>query len=93
MESHQPKTVNLVMGTLPRQTTVRAGLGIDATQAPIGLADADLVPVLPDLLIHPLDAWVVAHEDSRRTPRIAVVFEHLVTSFRTYIRPGKTDSG
>ncbi|MBB3938275.1 DNA-binding transcriptional LysR family regulator [Aureimonas phyllosphaerae] len=64
---------------------IRAGLGIGVLQAPIGYADTDLVAVLPDRLVHAIDTWIVTHIDLRRTPRIAVVFEHLVEAFGTYV--------
>lgn len=67
---------------------IRAGLGIGVLQAPIGTADPDLVPVLPDFVIHHLDIWIVTHEDLRRTPRVAVVFDHLVAAFRAYVSSG-----
>lgn len=67
---------------------IRAGLGIGVLQVPIGENDPDLVPVLPDFVIHRLDTWIVTHEDLRRTPRIAVVFDHLVTAFRAYVAAG-----
>jgi DNA-binding transcriptional LysR family regulator len=64
---------------------IRMGLGIGVLQAPIGEAETDLVAVLPDLLVHPLETWIVTHEDLRRTPRIAVTFDHLVSAFHAYI--------
>lgn len=65
---------------------IRAGLGIGVLQTPIGRSDPDLVAVLPDLVMRRLDTWIVTHEDLRRTPRIAAVFDHLVTAFADYIR-------
>ena len=64
---------------------IRAGLGIGVLHAPIGDAGTDLVAVLPELTVHALDTWIVAHEDLRRTPRVAVVFNHLVAAFRAYL--------
>ena len=69
---------------------IRAGLGIGVLQVPIGRAEADLVAVLPDLLVHALDTWIVTHEDLRRTPRIAAVFEHLVAVLQGYIATAAT---
>ncbi|HET9510199.1 MAG TPA: LysR family transcriptional regulator [Sphingomonas sp.] len=67
---------------------IRAGLGIGVLHVPIGQADADLVAVLPDLPVYSLDTWIVTHEDLRRTPRVAVVFEHLVAAFGAYMHGG-----
>ncbi|MFO1210706.1 MAG: LysR family transcriptional regulator [Amaricoccus sp.] len=64
---------------------IRAGLGIGVLQLPIGAAAPDLVAVLPDFAVHQLDTWIVTHEDLRRTPRVAVVFDHLVATFRAYV--------
>lgn len=67
---------------------IRAGLGIGVLQVPVGAADPDLIAVLPDFVIHQLDTWIVTHEDLRRTPRVAVVFDHLVAAFRAYVGSG-----
>jgi DNA-binding transcriptional LysR family regulator len=61
---------------------VRAGLGIGIVQVPVGARG--LIRVLPDLILQHLDAWIVAHEDLRRSRRIDAVFRHLVTAFRSY---------
>jgi DNA-binding transcriptional LysR family regulator len=61
---------------------VRAGLGIGIVQVPVGARG--LIRVLPDVILQQLDAWIVAHEDLRRSPRIDAVFRHLVTAFRSY---------
>ena len=51
-------------------------------QVPVG--ERGLVRVLPELVVQHLDAWIVAHEDLRRSVRIAAVFRHLVEAFRRY---------
>ena len=48
----------------------RAGLGIAATQVPVGESDPDLVRVLPDLTVARLGVWIVTHEDLRDAPRV-----------------------
>lgn len=65
---------------------VRAGLGIGVVQRPIGRADAALLPVLPDLEVHHMESWVVAHEDLRQVPRVRAAFDHLVATFTDYCR-------
>lgn len=56
----------------------RAGVGIAVVQAPVGLRDPVLRPVLPDVTVARLGVWVVTHEDLRRLPRIRAVFDALV---------------
>jgi DNA-binding transcriptional LysR family regulator len=65
---------------------IRAGLGIGVLQMPIGLSDPGLVAVLPGIVVHSLETWLVAHEDIRKSPRVAVVFDHLAKSFTDYAR-------
>ncbi|GHA11511.1 LysR family transcriptional regulator [Devosia pacifica] len=60
----------------------RAGLGIVAAQRPVGLADSNLVPVLPDLVITKLETWIVTHENLRHLPRVRAVFDMLVEQFQ-----------
>ncbi len=57
----------------------RAGCGIGFTQARVGQADADMVPVLPDLPIAPLPLWLVAPEALRTNARIKRVFDLLAS--------------
>lgn len=66
-------------------SAIRAGLGIGVLQRPIGLADPDLVAVLPTLIVHRLETWIVTHEDLRQARRVAVAFDHLVAAFTEYI--------
>ncbi|GGA59594.1 LysR family transcriptional regulator [Pelagibacterium lentulum] len=69
----------------------RAGLGIAATQVPLGERDPLLVRVLPELEIGLLDTWIVTHENLARVPRVRAVFDGFVAAFREYatgkIRP------
>jgi DNA-binding transcriptional LysR family regulator len=62
----------------------RAGLGIAVVQRPIGLSDPRLQPVLPELAIPSLDAWIVTHQDLRELPRVRALFDHLAEAFRAY---------
>ncbi len=63
---------------------IRAGLGIGIVQCPIGLKDPALRPILPRLVLHRLESWIVAHEDLRRAPRVRTTFDHLVAAFLRY---------
>ncbi len=63
---------------------IHAGLGIGVVQRPLGRRCSDLVAVLPDLVVHRLETWIVAHADLRRVPQIAATFDHLVAAFSHY---------
>ncbi len=63
----------------------RAGLGIAATQVPLGQRDPLLVRVLPGLEIGLLDTWIVTHENLARVPRVRAVFDALVAAFKSYM--------
>lgn len=65
---------------------IRAGLGIAVVQRPIGLADPNLVPVLPDLAWGAIPIWVVTHRDLRDVPRVRTAFDHLVDELTRYSR-------
>lgn len=55
----------------------RAGCGIGFAQESIGLADPDMVQVLPEIPIPPLPVWLTAPEALRTNPRIRRVFDLL----------------
>ena len=63
---------------------IRAGLGIGVAQMPVGQADPALRAVLPGFELTRLDTWIVTHENLRRLPRVAVLFDHLVAAFRRF---------
>ncbi|WP_010139331.1 LysR family transcriptional regulator [Oceanicola sp. S124] len=66
----------------------RAGLGIAATQVPVGARDPQLVRVLPDLELERLPVWIEMHENLARLPRVRAVFDHFVESYRALMRAG-----
>lgn len=61
---------------------VRAGCGIGFGQVPIAMADADIVPIFPDLAIPALPVWLAAQETMRRTPRVALAWTMLEQGLR-----------
>ncbi|MCQ4159641.1 LysR family transcriptional regulator [Roseomonas sp. GC11] len=64
----------------------RAGLGIAVAQIPAVAHDPELERVLPDIELPQLPVWIVTHENLRRLPRVAALFDHLVESFEAYGR-------
>jgi len=62
----------------------RAGLGIAVAQIPAAARYPELERVLPDIELPPLPTWIVAHENLRRLPRVAALFDHLVEAFEAY---------
>lgn len=68
--------------TLAQLAAVRAGIGIGVCQVPLA-ARPLLVRVLPKVRFE-LPAWVVTHENLRRTRRVQRLFEHLVAELTAY---------
>lgn len=64
---------------------IRAGIGVGLCQVTPGKR-AGLVRVLPTFGVD-LEAWVVMHEDLRRTARVRAVFDALVTGLEEKRRP------
>ena len=62
----------------------RAGLGISACPVPVGERDPSLVRVLPDVTLHSMETWIVAHENMINVPRVRATYDHLVAAFRRY---------
>ena len=66
---------------------LRAGYGIGYCQEPLGLGNAGMVAVLPELVLARVGIWLVVHEDLRTVRRIRSVFDHLVRELAIYIGP------
>jgi DNA-binding transcriptional LysR family regulator len=71
----------------------RAGLGIAVLQCAVAQRDPDLVRLLPDRIVAELPTWIVMHEDLRSVPRVRIVFDHLVASFRRYVETQHPGAG
>jgi len=71
---------------LAQMAALRAGLGIGVCQVPLAARDPALVRILPDAFSHPLDTWVVMHEDLRTSAPVRAVFDALVAGLRHYLR-------
>ena len=63
---------------------VRAGGGVGIMQRAIGDPDPRLERLMPELPLPSLPVWLTAHEEVRRVPRVARVWEALVTAFSAY---------
>jgi DNA-binding transcriptional LysR family regulator len=60
---------------------VRAGGGVGITQQAIGSRDGGVEQLMPELPLPELPVWLTAHEEVRRVPRVARVWEALVAAF------------
>jgi len=70
---------------LAQLAALRAGYGICACQPGIAARDANLVPILTDVLGFDLEVWVVMHEDLKASRRFRLLFDHLVEGLRGYV--------
>jgi DNA-binding transcriptional LysR family regulator len=64
----------------------RAGCGLSAQQLAIAKRYPELVRVLPELPLPPLDLWLVAHEDMRRSQAVQLGFTWLDEVLTDYCR-------
>lgn len=62
----------------------QSGVGIAVAQIPAAARYPELERVLPDIVLPQLQTWIVTHEDLRRLPRVATLFDHLVEGFEGY---------
>ena len=62
----------------------RAGVGIAVAQIPTAAHYPELERVLPDIELPQLPTWIATHENLRRLPRVAALFDHLVEAFEAY---------
>lgn len=74
---------------LAQMAAIRAGLGIGVCQVPLAARDPALVRILPETFSHPLDTWVVMHEDLRTSAPVRAVFDALVTGLKDYLGAGQ----
>lgn len=63
---------------------IRSGLGIGACQYGLAIAPP-LVSILPRELRLDLEIWVVMHEVLRTTPRVKLMYDHLVAGLTQYV--------
>jgi DNA-binding transcriptional LysR family regulator len=75
---------------LAQIAAIRAGLGIGVCQVPLARRDPTLVRILPEAFSHPLDTWVVMHEDLRTSAPVRAVFDALVAGLQDYLGQGRS---
>jgi DNA-binding transcriptional LysR family regulator len=63
---------------------VRAGYGIGACLVQVARRDADLIPVLAEGFLVKRPVYVVMHESERKTQRLRLAFDHLVTALSAF---------
>ena len=63
---------------------LKAGFGIGVCQRQIAVRDG-LIAVLPDIFSFKLEVWVCMHESLRGSPRIRLMFDHLVKELGAYV--------
>jgi DNA-binding transcriptional LysR family regulator len=67
---------------------IRAGLGVGVVHVPLA-TEPPLVRLLPEI-VHPLDLWLVAHEDLRHLRRVRVVLDHLAEALADFVTPHRS---
>ncbi len=81
-----PARLRLRAENLPlRLAAVEAGLGVGAVSDWMARRRPALKPVLPGMRVFTLPAWIVAHDDLHRSPRLRLVFDELRTAIRRVI--------
>ena len=68
-----------------QMAAIRAGLGIGVMQRAIAARHPDLVPVLADLLVFPLEVWLVVHEDQKDVPHVRATFDALAAGLSRHV--------
>jgi DNA-binding transcriptional LysR family regulator len=76
---------------LAQLATLRAGLGIGASQLGIARRDKNLMPVLHSDLMLSMEMWLAMHRDLRTSRRVRLVFDHLATGLASYAQSSSRD--
>jgi DNA-binding transcriptional LysR family regulator len=72
---------------------IESDLGVGAMLAMFARRRPHLQRVLPELLNQPMDIWLCAHDDLRRSPRIRRVFDHLALALRQMLEDPAIQDG
>jgi DNA-binding transcriptional LysR family regulator len=67
---------------LAQQAAIEADLGIGPYLVPLAEAHGGLQRVLPDVVAQPLEIWLCAHDDLRRSLRLRRCFDYLEQALR-----------
>ena len=66
---------------------LRAGFGIGVCQDQLGRREG-LAPIMADLFSFKIDIWICMHETLRGSPRMRLMFDHLVKELGAYAAKG-----
>ncbi|MCA3237683.1 MAG: LysR family transcriptional regulator [Curvibacter sp.] len=66
-------------------TAIEAGVGVGAVFVPVAQGRQGLRRLLPEAVALPVEVWLCAHEDMRRSARIRRVFDYLLDAVRAYL--------
>ena len=78
---------------LAQLAAIRAGFGVGVCQYGIARRDANLVPILPQVLSFQLETWVVMHEDLKTSRRMRLMFDHLARGMAAYAAGSQKPAG
>lgn len=73
---------------IAQAAAVRAGLGIGVMQHAIA-RKWGLTPVLANQFHFEMEVWVVMHENLKGSPRMRLMFDHLVTHLHDFVAAGR----
>ena len=79
-EASAPRWVVRATTTTAQVVACVEGLGIALLGTVVAAREPRLVPVLPSVQPPPREAWLVVHQDTRRTPRVAAVLDWLAST-------------
>jgi DNA-binding transcriptional LysR family regulator len=68
-------------------TAIEAGVGVGATFVSVAQGRPGLRRVFPEAVALPMEVWLCAHEDMRRSARMRRVFDYLLTAVRAHLSP------
>ncbi len=71
--------------TVAQLMAIEAGVGVGATFASVAQGRDGLRRLFPDVLSLPVEVWLCAHDDMRRSARMRRVFDHLSVAMRAHL--------
>ncbi len=70
---------------LAQLALIRAGCGIGGVQRQLAARDPQLIPIMPEQFLIPMEMWLVTHEDVINTRIIRLLFDHLAGHLKTFV--------